>query len=148
MNPPSERYIAVAQLFWQKAFSGGAADPFSQTEQVKVVDPATPEEIQAAEQELGRPLPESYKWFQQEFGNFQHASPDIYTVRALPEPLCNIVDITRSEQTEAFPKMPVHLVAFSDDGGGDSYCFDTSRFTANECPIVFWDHEDDRAANS
>ena len=143
MNLPSEHYTVVAQAFWQKAFFDSVNDPFSQSETVKAVDPATEEEIRAAEQELGRRLPDSYKWFQQEFGNFQNAVPDIYTVRALPKPMRNMVGIARSEQTECFPNMPLHLIAFSDNGGGDSYCFDISHYVGNECSIVLWNHEND-----
>ena len=77
------------------------------------------------------------------FGQYSGDGFDIYGVKPAPEPLQNIVGITMEERHECFPPMPAHLIPFSDNGGGDSYCFDTSRLVEGECPVVFWDHEDD-----
>ena len=131
MSQPTDRYNSVAQLFRQKALTSFT------------VDPATDEEITAAEQQLGHPLPDSYKWFQKEFGNFGGAFPDIYSARVPAEGMQNIVGINFSERSDYFPRMPTHLIAFSDNSGGDSYCFDTTQFKSGKCAVVFWDHEGD-----
>ncbi len=103
-------------------------------------DPATDAEIADAERELGCAFPESYKRFQKEFGEGSGII-DIYGVKPLPPPMQNIVGITMSERHDCFPSMTFHLIPFSDNGGGDSYCFDTSFFESGECPVVLWDHE-------
>jgi len=127
----SARYKSIAKLF-----RDNASNNFS-------VEPATIEEIEFAEKELKVQLPESYKMFQLEFGNYDWGYFDIYSVVTPQDEMINIIDITRSEQNEAHPKMPLHLIPFSDNGGGDSYCFDTSNYENKECSIVFWDHESD-----
>lgn len=129
-SEPTDRYSNVAHLFRQKALMSFTAAP------------ATDEEITAVEQQLGHTLPDSYKRFQKEFGNFDGAFPDVYHACTPAEGMQNIVGINFSERSDYFPKMPAHLIAFSDNSGGDSYCFDTTQFKSGECPVVFWDHED------
>jgi len=134
MNAPSRRYEDAARFF--RAYSAA--------ERMNLVPrPATEAEIEEAEQALGAPLPDSFRWFQLEFGDFQHGPLDIYTVRHAEPPPYDIVGINRNARTELHPRLPAHLIAFSDNGGGDYLCFDTTRREANECPVVWWDHEQD-----
>jgi hypothetical protein len=116
-----------------KLFRDTASDGFS-------FNPATNQELSKAEKELNVNLPESYKAFQLELGDIDWAMLEIYSVKTPQEGMTNIIGITQSERTECFPNMPNYLVPFSDNGGGDSYCFDTSKITDGECPVVFWDH--------
>ena len=37
--------------------------------------------------------------------------------------------------------MPLYLIPFSPDGGGNHYCFDTKFNNNTSCPIVFWQHD-------
>ncbi len=37
--------------------------------------------------------------------------------------------------------MPMNLIPFSPDGGGNHYCFDSSNCDSNSCKIVFWQHD-------
>lgn len=122
------RFKQAINLFKETAYEG-----FS-------FNPATIEEINIAEKELNATLPESYKAFQLELGDIDWAMLEIYSVKTPPEGRINIIGITQSERTQCFPNMPDSLIPFSDDGGGDSYCFDTSKITDGECNIVFWDH--------
>jgi hypothetical protein len=57
----------------------------------------------------------------------------------------NIVSINLDARHEGFPRLPAHLIAFSDNGGGDLYCFDTSVLESGECPVVWWDHAGNEA---
>lgn len=132
MPPPSDRYVEVARQFREAA--GG--ESLSCT-------PATPEHISAAQQALGCQFPDSYVWFQLEFGDVANSPLDIYSVRPIEPPNQNIVAINLEERREAHPALPVHLIAFSDSGGGDFVCFDTSAMKDSETPIVWWDHEGD-----
>ena len=128
------RYDDVARLFRVQASAG--ATQF-------VPNPATSDEIAAAEREIGAPLPESFRRFQLEFGECDRGPLEIYSVRAVEPPAMNIVSRNLDARTELYPRLPQHLIAFSDNGGGDYYCFDTRARVADECPVVWWDHEDD-----
>jgi hypothetical protein len=132
MPPPSDRYVDVARQF--REASGGES---------LTCDPATPEQLAAAQEALGCRFPDSYVWFQLEFGDVANGSLDIYTVRPLEAPNQNIVAINLDERREAHPALPAHLIAFSDNGGGDFCCFDTSAMKDGETLIVWWDHESD-----
>jgi cell wall assembly regulator SMI1 len=37
--------------------------------------------------------------------------------------------------------MPLYLVPFSPDGGGNHYCFDIRICDETSCPVVFWQHD-------
>jgi hypothetical protein len=129
---PTPRYHDIAHLFRAYARSEGAA-----------LIPATQEEFAAAEQALGCRLPDGYRWFQLEFGDAAHSLVDIYSVRT-PEPSgANIVAINLDARHELYPRLPAHLIAFADSGGGDLLCFDTSVRQDGESLVVWWDHEGD-----
>lgn len=69
----------------------------------------------------------------------------IYSVKPAAAPGLNIVG---SAQLEWELGMPQHLIPFSDNGGGDSYCLSTSQLKGEDCQdcqdcqVVFWSHED------
>ncbi len=128
----NDRYKRIIQLFKDNADSN-----FS-------INQATDKEIKDAENELEIELPESYRAFQLEFGNFDWGILEVHSVKTPFLGVSNIVGITLSERTECHPNMPTHLIPFSDNGGGDSYCFDTSNYTDKECQVVFWDHTDSK----
>ena len=132
MRQPTERYVEVARLFRESAQADG---------QALVLAPATAEDLASAETALGCRFPASYGWFQMEFGQASSGPLDIYGVRPAEPPSLNIVDINLDERRNAQPALPVHLIAFSDSGGGDLICFDTSALENDECRVVWWDHE-------
>ncbi len=107
--------------------------------------PATPEELAAAEEALGCRLPASYRSFQLEFGNAANSPVDIYSVQTAEPSELNIVRINLDERHDTYPRLPAHLIAFSDSGGGDLLCFDTSVVHEGENPVVWWDHEGDES---
>jgi SUKH superfamily protein len=131
MSGPTPRYREVARLFREDADV--------------VALPATAEELAAAEQALRCRFPDSYRWFQLEFGDVKNGPLDIYSVRT-PEPSeRNIVGLNFDSRQETFPRLPDHLITFSDNGGGDLICFDASALRDGECPVVWWDHELDES---
>jgi hypothetical protein len=107
-----------------------------------VPGPAADADIATAEQELGCTFPDSFKWFQKEFGAYSGFT-DVYGVKPLPAPQQNLIGITIFERHKGYPLVPAHLIPFSDSGSGDFFCLDNSRFADGECPVVFWDHEGD-----
>lgn len=133
MDAPSQNYQDVTRRFRDHAAA----------EKMKfVAHPTTVSDIQEAERALGTQFPESYRWFQLEFGDVEWAPIDIYSVRlVVSEYGVNIVAENQKARTEFFPPLPVHLIAFSDDGGGDYVCFDTSRQESNEYSVVWWYHD-------
>jgi hypothetical protein len=40
------------------------------------------------------------------------------------------------------PRLLQALVPIRNDGGGNHYCPDTRHLQDDECPVVFWDHEE------
>jgi hypothetical protein len=130
------RYEDVAHLFRARARSWGAD---------VVPQAATHEELAAAEGALGCRFPASYRSFQLEFGDALHGPVDIYGVRTSEPSELNIVRINLLERHDASPRLPAHLIAFSDSGGGDLLCFDTSALNDGEARVVWWDHEGDEA---
>jgi cell wall assembly regulator SMI1 len=45
------------------------------------------------------------------------------------------------EHYEVENKMPLYLIPFSPDGGGNHYCFDSRKNDKDSCPIIFWQHD-------
>ena len=132
-DTPSRRYQDVARFF--RAYAA--------EEKMQLVPrPAKVEEIDRAERELGAPFPMSYRWFQLEFGDVEHGPLDIYTV-CTPQGRYSkhVIEANLQERTEAAPRLPAHLIAFSDNGAGDLLCFDTTRPEGAEYPVVWWNHE-------
>ena len=133
-DTPSRRYHDVARFF--RAYASAA--------NVRLISrPASVEEIEGAERELGAPFPLSYRWFQLDFGDIQDGPLEIYSARTAGGDYANIVGINLKERTELRPHLPTHLIAFSDNGAGDHLCFDTTRREGDEYPVVWWDHEQD-----
>jgi hypothetical protein len=129
----SARYSEVSRRFGELA---GLEDCEA------IPEPATAEEVSAAERALGCRFPDSYRWFQLEFGDFARGPLDIYSVRGDGLP---IVSINLDARRDGYPRLPAHLIAFSDSGSGDLCCFDTSAMADGECPVVWWDHAGDEA---
>ncbi len=132
MERTSQRYREVARLLREHARS---------EDWDAVPEPATVEDVSAAERALECRFPDSYCWFQLEFGDFANGPLDIYGVRRAELPAMSIVGINLDARRDGNPRLPPHLIAFSDSGGGDFYCFDTSAPEGGECPVVWWDHE-------
>jgi hypothetical protein len=98
--------------------------------------------IANAEARLGVRFPASYRAFLREFGWGGIPPLDIFGLgKDVPQYL-DVVAMNEELRTERPPKMPAHLVAFAEDGGGNAYCLDTQRMRGDECPVVFWSHEE------
>jgi hypothetical protein len=87
MTSFSAAYEDVARLFHAAAAGVGGRDV--------VPHPVAQDQIAAAERELGAALPESFRLFQLEFGDCQHAPIDIYSALPAEAPGLNLVTISR-----------------------------------------------------
>jgi SMI1-KNR4 cell-wall len=102
---------------------------------------ASDQEIADAERELGVRLPQSYRAFLSNFGWAEIRNDILYGVGTdVPQGL-TLTRTAYAERHELEPRIPQHLVPIMNDGAGNNYCLDTSRFHGDECPVVFWDHE-------
>jgi cell wall assembly regulator SMI1 len=102
---------------------------------------ATAQEIADAERAIGVRLPASYRAFLSRFGWARVYFDPLYGVGPSVPSHYALVTNVLSERYEAQPLIPRHLVPIMNDGAGNNYCLDTSRFHDDECPVVFWDHE-------
>ena len=107
--------------------------------------PVSKNMIQLAEQQLGVVFPQSYCDFLEKVGAaslpfdvFGLVSEDSAT---FSRDFWDVVGMTEVERSEVEPPMLHHLIPISPNGMGDHWCLDTSRFSSEECPVVFWNHE-------
>ncbi len=61
------------------------------------------------------------------------------TVYGFNEDNESIVNVFDFEHFEVESPQFSYLVPFSPDGGGNYYCFDTSKLSNDSCIIVFWE---------
>lgn len=86
-------------------------------------------------------LPLSYEEFLGEFG---WGSVDHWEIFGLGSDVPPYLDLIRTTLAERRAGLSPYLVPVMNDGGGNLYCLDTSRFAEDECPIVLWNHEDQK----
>lgn len=102
---------------------------------------ATSEEIATAESSLRVAFPKSYRSFLETVGWGRFAHEEIYGLGSDAPISLQLVRNTVAERSAMTPQMPHHLIPVMNDGAGNHYCLDTSKFREGECPMVFWDHE-------
>ena len=90
---------------------------------------------------LGVRFSKSYKAFLSRFGWAEIHCDTLYGLGRDTPPPYELLKNTFSERYAAQPLIPHYLVPVMNDGAGNNYCLDTSRFDGDECPVVFWDHE-------
>ena len=84
MPQPSDRYREVARLFREGV-----------TDERATFTPVTLEDLTPAEHALSCRFPDSYAWFQLEFGDARHGPLDIYSVKPVEPPTRNIMGTIR-----------------------------------------------------
>ena len=99
--------------------------------------PPTESDINAAEDAMQVIIPADYRRFIKEFG-----------ASSWPSPMCGVgaevswdlilADAVQAARSYERKPLPDHLLPFSPFGKHDYYCFDLSRMSDGECPIVYW----------
>ena len=102
---------------------------------------ATDVEIFKAENSLMTPFSESYRSFLRKIGWGRFSHEELYGLGSDIPPYLELVKNTLVERDTMGPLMPLHLIPVMNDGAGNHFCLDTSLFADDECPVVFWDHE-------
>jgi hypothetical protein len=100
---------------------------------------ATEQEIVAAERQLGASFPKAFRSYLGECGYLEYGSAEFYGLGVGVPKHLELVRRTIEERTQFHPHIPVHLVPFMANGGGDHYCIDLSA-PIDDPPVVFWDH--------
>lgn len=106
---------------------------------------ATCQIIAAAESLLGVQLPKSYRSYLQRVGWGRFSHQELYGLGTDTPPYLELVKNALTERLKMTPPMPSHLVPVMNDGAGNHYCLDTSQLVDGECPVVFWDHEQEES---
>lgn len=140
---------AAARLF--PRFARGAAAPHRELEQV--LPPATADDLAALEQQLGLPLPESYKallrcargfWLMGgvvQFGSQHPFVHDFPPLETLTPPQRRRVALKGGPWPPASQGM-LCFAEFFLEADGDQVLFDTSAgLVGGEYPVVYWAHE-------
>jgi SMI1-KNR4 cell-wall len=102
---------------------------------------AEPSEIANGERILGVTFSQSYRHFLSHVGWARFAHEQLYGLGTDVPTHLDLVRITLAERSEFEPLTPQHLIPIMSDGMGNHYCLDTSEMKNQECPVVFWDHE-------
>ena len=98
------------------------------------------EVIFAFERDKKIQLPLDYKTFLQKYNGITLCGTIIYGLKDISN-LYSLEECYQFEHFEVDNPMPLHIVPFSPDGGGNHYCFDTNSINNTSCPIVFWQHD-------
>lgn len=108
--------------------------------------PATEDELEYVERQLGIRLPESYRRFQLEFGDFCHQKIEVITVSSSVTCSDNILDVRKQiaeygrdpiyhAYNGIVPDIPEDYIPFSPTGD-TYYCFDMKKYDGSECPVL------------
>jgi cell wall assembly regulator SMI1 len=92
-----------------------------------------------AEKKLGVKFPKSFREYLNRFGFISHNADEFYGLDSdIPNHL-DLVRNTEGERTQFQPNLPLHLIPFLPNGGGDHYCIDLR--SGDDPKVVFWNHE-------
>lgn len=80
-------------------------------------------------------LPESYKWFLNNYG-----SGGLYGVNILGVAKSNIANVVIATESYRDLGMSEHLIVI-EDIDEYAYCLDTSNMENNECPVIAWNKQ-------
>ena len=101
---------------------------------VKTVGKTEEKTIQMIEDLLKVNLPESFKWFLNQYSLLMMPNYIIYGVGNNAEPACLKLTLGVRESG-----LPAHFVVIENDNDGRIICLDTSRMKDGECPVVGWE---------
>lgn len=106
---------------------------------------ASDEEITAAERWMGIRFPASFRSFLSEHGWGYFGSLELISGLGADIPKeweagANIVRVVTDERSGPL-HFPLHIIPISQNGAGDWYALDCSRYIEHECPVVFINHE-------
>src|SRR5437868_4869689 len=102
--------------------------------------PVDEKEIMTFEETYNLILPSDYKVLLKKYNGISLHGVDLYGITEANDSY-SLEECYLFEHYEVTNEMPLYLVPFSPDGGGNHYCFDTRLNNDTSCPIVFWQHD-------
>lgn len=63
------------------------------------------------------------------------------TIYGINNPKLDLYEAFEYEQADSGNPMYEYLIPFASDGGGNHYCFDTTKIDLESSVIVFWQHD-------
>jgi cell wall assembly regulator SMI1 len=109
------------------------------TRVLTVKDGVTEGEIRAFEEKYNLNLPNDYKTFLKRTNGLDLMGAIVYGIN--DESVYMSLDRAfKIEHYEVDNEMPIYLIPFSPDGGGNHYCFDSTRCDGESCKVIFWQH--------
>lgn len=103
-------------------------------------DPADESDIILFERKYAIILPEDYKNLLRIYNGVGLFGTNVYGIYQ-PDRINSLEENFIFEHFQVQNEMPLYLVPFSPDGGGNHYCFDIRFHQENSCPVVFWQHD-------
>jgi cell wall assembly regulator SMI1 len=85
-------------------------------------------------------LPADYRFLLKMYNGVTLDGTQVYGINEAAN-VFSLKDCYIGEHYEVSNPMPLYLVPFSPDGGGNHYCFDTRTNNSDSCNIVFWQHD-------
>ena len=105
-------------------------------------EPLAEEVIANFEMKYNLSLPKDYKELLKKHNGINLYGTEIYgIIQTRIAGLASLEENYLFEHYKVENEMPLYLVPFSPDGGGNHYCFDTRFNNDVSCPIVFWQHD-------
>ncbi|MBS1947145.1 MAG: SMI1/KNR4 family protein [Bacteroidetes bacterium] len=104
-----------------------------------VADGATEEKIRDFEGKYSLKLPNDYQTFLKRTNGLKLMGTVVYGIydESVYMSLGRAFSV---EHYEVENEMPKNLIPFSPDGGGNHYCFDSTRCDEKSCKVVFWQY--------
>ena len=105
-----------------------------------IAEAVTDIQIHAFEEKYNLILPDDYKVFLKRTNGIDLMGTQVYGI--YDEPIhMSLGRAFNIEHFEVENEMPGYLIPFSPDGGGNHYCFDSTRCNSESCKVVFWQHD-------
>jgi len=105
-----------------------------------VIDGVAGNKIGAFQEKYVLNLPNDYKTFLRRTNGLDLMGTAVYGIHD-ETAYMSLGRAFNVEHYEVANEMPIHLIPFSPDGGGNHYCFDSGRCNTESCKIVFWQHD-------
>lgn len=101
-------------------------------------DPVKNEDILFFENRIKLKLPNDYINFLGLSNGLQLYNTSVYGIN---NPNLDLLEAFEFEHYNTENPIYYHLIPFAQDGGGNHYCFDTTKMDVNSAQIIFWQHD-------
>ncbi|HEY4062390.1 MAG TPA: SMI1/KNR4 family protein [Puia sp.] len=99
----------------------------------------TDDKISVFERKYSLTLPSDYKFFLKRTNGLDLMGTTVYGIYE-ESSFMSLARAFNIEHYEVDNGMPIYLIPFSPDGGGNHYCFDSTKCDEESCQVVFWQH--------